>query len=262
MKSIESGIRQPTTLTMLSGLAIIGGATLALGSMVLDQSGQSAAMVSKSFRAEMRASEVECELIPILGDAAQDSATTQPRLPGRLALSIAQLPDKTDPAREFANLLSELERVAGQCAIDAPIRGVRIHAANADLESVTAIINQACDLWDDAESGLSRDKMQVEIQTWAASPTPTAWIEAICEASRLRDKALQELSAANSPQISIRSSAALWPHASRVRPAMTIALRHTAAATRSVPTEQILHQESVLLLQNGEPQGASRRQFD
>lgn len=246
MKSIGFGVHQPMTLTMLSGLAIIVAATLALGSMVQDQSGRSAAMVSKSFRAEMRASEVECELIPIVCNAAQDSAAPQPRLPGRLVISFGQIQDKSDPAREFANLLSELERVAGNCAIDAPVREVRIHVVNAKSESVTAIIKQACDLWDETESGLSRDEMQVEIQTWAASPTPAAWIDAIREASRLRDKALQELSAANIPQISIRSSAALWPHPSRVRPAMTIALRQTAAATRSVPTpsvatEQIPH---------------------
>ena len=237
MKSIGFGIHQPTTLTMLSGLAIIGAATLALGSMVQDQSGQSAAMVSKSFRAELRASEVEFELIPIVCDAAQDSATTQPRLPGRLVMSFGQIQDKADPAREFANLLSELERVAGNCAIDAPVREVRIHVVNAQFESVTAIIKQACDLWDETESGLLRDEMQVEIQTWAASPTPTAWIDAIREASRLRDKTLQELSTANTPQISIRSSAALWPHAGRVRPAMTISMRQSIAATRSVPMQ-------------------------
>ncbi len=225
MKSSGFGFLQPTALTMLSGLVILIAATLALGSMAQDQSGQSVAMVAKSFRAEMHARDVEFRLIPISGDAAQDSAVTQPRLSGRLVMSFGQVKDNVDPASEFANLLSELERVAGNCAIDAPVREVRINVLNADLESVTAIINQACDVLVETESVLLRNEMQVELQTWAASPTPTAWMDAILEANRLRDEVRQELSVNNAPKISLGSSAALWPHAGRVRPAITIVLR-------------------------------------
>lgn len=234
MKSLRVGILQPTALILLSGLAIIVAATLALGSMAQDQSGQSAAMVSKSFRAEMRASDNEFTLIPIGCDTAQDSALTEPRLPGRLPMSFGQVKDNIDPARDFANLLSELERVAGHCAIDAPIREVRINVADADHKSVTSIINQACNLSDVANSMLLRDRMQVEIQTWAASPTPTAWIAAIREANRLRDETRQKFSVANAPQFSIGASAALWPHADHVRPAMTIVLRFPSLES-SVP---------------------------
>ena len=225
MKSLRVDILQPTALTLLSGVAIIVAATLALGLMAQDQSGQSAAIVSKSFRAEMRASDNEFTLIPIVCDAAQDSAMTEPRLPGRLPSSFGQVKDNLDPARDFANLLSELERVAGHCAIVAPGREIRINVVDADHKSVASIINQACDLSDAANSMLVCDGMQVEIQTWAASPTPTAWIDAIREANRLRDETRQKLSTASTPQFSIGASAALWPHAHHVRPAMTIVLR-------------------------------------
>lgn len=225
MKSFRVSIPGPTTLTMLSGLAIIVAATLALGSMAQDQSGQSAAMVSKSFRAEMRAAEDEFTMIPIRSAAAQDSALTKPRLPGRIVISFGQVKDNLNPARDFANLLSELERVAGHCAIDAPVREVRINVVNADPESVTSIIKEACDLSDAADSVLVRNRMQAEIQTWAASPTPTAWIDAILEANRLHDETLLQLSTAGTPEISLRSSAGLWPHADRSHPALTIVLR-------------------------------------
>jgi len=234
MSSFRVGILQPTSLTLLSGLAIIVAATLALGSMAQDQSGQSAATVSKSFRAEMRASDNEFTLIPIVCEAAQDSAMTEPRLPGRLPLSFGQVKDNIDPARDFANMLSELERIAGHCKVDAPVREVRIDVVDADLRSVTSIINQACDASDAADSMFLRDRMEAEIQTWAASPTPTAWIAAIREANRLRDETRREFSVADTPQFSIGASAALWPHADHVRPAMTIVLRFPSIES-SVP---------------------------
>ncbi|MEJ7590467.1 MAG: hypothetical protein WKF77_02890 [Planctomycetaceae bacterium] len=209
MKSSGFDILQPAALTMLSGLVILIAATLALGSMAQDQSGQSVAMVAKSFRAEMHARDDECRLIPIAGDVAQDSAMTQPGLPGHLEMSCGQVKDNADLAREFANLLSELDRVAGTCAIDAPVRELRINVATADLESVTAIINQSCNSLYETESVLLRDEMHVELQTWAASPTPTAWISAIREANCLRAEVRQELSVNNAPKISFGSSAAI-----------------------------------------------------
>ena len=226
MKSPGSGIHKPTTLTMLSGLATIVAATLALGSMAQDRSGQSTAMVSKSFRTELGANDHEFELIPLVNDNSRDVDVAKPHLPGRLVMSFGQVKDNVDPAREFASLLPELERIAGRCTADAPVREVRIDVFYNDPESVTSLVEQACQqachTSEDRESLLLREGVHVEIQTWAASPTQAAWIDAVREASRLRDGLNAEFSQANSPQFLISSSAALWPYADRMRPAMTI----------------------------------------
>lgn len=221
MTSFRFRFYHPTTLTLLSGLAIIVVATLALTSMAQDQSGHSVALVSKSLRDEMRIRDDGLTLIPCA--TAQAAVVTEPRVLGPLVVSFGQVKNNPNPPRDFAHLWSELQRVAGQCAIDAPVREVRIDVMNADVESIVWIIQQADDLANTPQ-GLG-DTVQAEIQTWATSPTPTAWSAAISEANRLRDKVLQELSATNTSEISLGSSAALWPEAKRARPAMTIVLR-------------------------------------
>ena len=137
-------------------------------------------------------------------------------------MSFGQVKDNVDPAREFASLLPELERIAGRCTADAPVREVRVDVFYTDPESVTSLIKKAGDTLDEAEPLFLRGRMHLEIQTWAAAPTQAAWIDAVREASRLRDGLDAEFSQAKSPQFLISSSAALWPYADRTRPAMTI----------------------------------------
>jgi len=222
MKPLDSAIHKPTTLTILSGLSTIVAATLALGSMSQDWSGQSAAMVSMSFRTELGANDHEFDLIPVVNDDSKDVAIAEPHLPGRLVMSFGQVKDNVDPAREFANLLPELERVAGRCTAEAQVLEVRVDVFDLVPKSVTSLFEQVCDVLDDREALFFRDRMCVEIQTWAASPTQAAWIVAVREASRLRDDMDAGFLKADSPQFSISSSAALWPYADRIRPAMTI----------------------------------------
>lgn len=98
---------------------------------------------------------------------------TEPRVLGPLEVSFGQVKNNPNPPQDFAHLWSELQRVAGQCAIDAPVREVRIDVMNADVESIVWIIQQAYGLANTPQ-GLG-DRVQAEIQTWATSPTPTAW---------------------------------------------------------------------------------------
>ena len=122
-------------------------------------------------------------------------------------------------------MLSELERVAGHGTAETTMREVRINVVNAGAETVESIINQTCELLNQKDERFARNTLQVEIQTWAASPTPAAWLDAISHASHLRQEVRAQLTDAGPPPLSISSSAALWPNADRMRPAMTIVLR-------------------------------------
>ena len=225
MNATRSGILQPTTLTMLCGLTILIAATLALGSMAQDQSGHSIAMVSRSFLAETGAHRNEFELIAVDQKDPLASAIVNSPLPGTLVLSFGELKNKVDPAREFASLLSELERIVEHYEVEAPVREVRINISDSDPQYVTSLIRTSSGILDDAGVLAPSDRMQLEIQTWAASPTPAGWIDAIREASRLHAEIHHRLSTTGSRQYTTTSSAALWPHSARVRPAMTIVLR-------------------------------------
>jgi hypothetical protein len=130
-----------------------------------------------------------------------------------------------DPVQEFASMLSELERVAGKSSLDLAMREVRINVVEADSETLVSIIDQACELLNREDETLSRATLQVEIQTWAASPTPTAWLDAISHASHLRQEVHARLSYAAPSDMLMLSSAALGPYADRLRPALTIVLR-------------------------------------
>jgi hypothetical protein len=225
MNAIRSGIFRPTTLTMLCGLTILIAATLALGSMAQDQSGQSIAMVSRSFRAETGAHGNEFELIAVDQKDPLDSEIVHSPLPGTLVLSFGELKNKANPASEFASLLSELERITEHYEVDAPVREVRINVSEAAVEYVISLIRKSSDILDDTGVLTSRDRMQLEIQLWAASPTQAGWMDAVREASRRHTEIDRRLSATGSRQYDTTSSAALWPHAARVRPTMTIVLR-------------------------------------
>ncbi len=231
MNSSDPAILQPTALTMLSGLAIIVAATLALGSMSQDQSGQSAAMVSKSFRMEMSIRDDEFEMIPVVIDLAENAATMEPRLPDRRVRSFSQVQDNIDPAREFANLLSELERVAGEGTVEVPMREFRLNVFDTDCESAASLVTQSCDILSAVDATLSQDRMEAEILTYAASPTRTAWIDAVREASRWCDQMKTEILKTNAQPISIASSATVWAHRDQVRPAWTLVLRFPRTKT-------------------------------
>lgn len=225
MNSSGFAILHPTTVTMLSGLGIIIVATLALNSMAQDQSGQSAAMVSKSFRMEMGAGSAAFPLIRTGRSAFRNPAVPQAILPLRPGTTPGQLKAFCDPVQEFALMLSELERIAGQSTPDTAMREVRINVINAGAENVASVIKRTCELLIQRKETFTRDSLQVEIQTWAATPTPAAWLDAITHASKLRQDVHAQLREADAPELLISSSAALWPYADRARPAMTIVLR-------------------------------------
>ncbi|MCA9011444.1 MAG: hypothetical protein KDB01_16945, partial [Planctomycetaceae bacterium] len=67
--------------------------------------------------------------------------------------------------------------------------------------------------------------LNLEIQTWAASPTQKAWIDAVQDASRLQLEIDRGLSEAKLLHLRIKSSAALWPYSARARPALTIVVQ-------------------------------------
>lgn len=241
MNSPCAAILRPTALTMLSGLAIIVAATLALGSMAQDQSGQSAAMVSESFRTEMSIRDDEFELIPVVIDLAENAATMESRLPDRRVRSFGQVQDNVDPAREFANLLSELERVAGEGSVEEPMREFRLNVFDTDCESVTSLVTRSCDILSAVDATLSQDRMEAEILTYAASPTRTAWIDAVREASRWCDQMNTEILKTNVQPISIASSATVWAHRDHVRPAWTLVLRFPRTKTTKQATVEVVN---------------------
>lgn len=225
MNAIRTGILQPTTLTMLCGLMIVIAATLALGAMAQDQSGQSIATVSRSFRTETGLHRNEFELIAVDQKDPQASAIVNTPLPGTLVLSFGALKNTADPSREFASLLSELERIIEHYEVEAPVREVRINISDSTPEYATSLIRKSSGILDDAGRLDPRDRMQLEIQVWAASPTQAGWIDAIRKASRLHAEIDHRLSTTGPRKYITTSSAALWPHSARVRPAMTIVLR-------------------------------------
>jgi hypothetical protein len=225
MKVLGPGIFSPATITMLSGMLTLLAATLALGSLAQDQSGQSVAMLSQSFRWEIGADENGFELIAIDRIHLPNPEVAPSSGPGALVLSFGESKVRFDPAKEFATLLSELERIAGNCVVATPAREVQINVADARPETVALLIENVSRTLQDVEALSNPLPMQIEIQTWAASPTETAWVNAIRDASQFRDDVDRRLSVAGSRQYRTTSSASLWPHAARARPAMTIVFR-------------------------------------
>lgn len=215
---------QPTMLTRLSGLATIIVATMVLGSMAQDQSGQSAAMVSKSFRAELGVSDV-------FGPFSFASESSRPKpeavrhLPDILDLPFAAVKTNIDPAQDFANLQSELERAVGGCKAAPAMREIRIDILVNDATLLDSLMTRTSDLLADAELKFDRNTITIEIQAWAASPTLSAWMAATREALRLRKEMQSQLSATESRHLQFSSTAALWPHSDQRRPKATLVLR-------------------------------------
>ncbi|MDA1232231.1 MAG: hypothetical protein O2856_15765 [Planctomycetota bacterium] len=225
MNSSGHAFLQPATLTKLSGLATIIVATLALGSMAKDQSGQSAAMVSKSFRAELGASHDAFGVISFATLSSRGKPKAIRQLPNIADRPFADVKANVDPAQDFANLQSELARIGGACTALPAMQEIRIDILVDDAALIDSLMNRTSDLLADAELKFDRNTIRIEIQTWAASPTQSGWIAATREALRLRNEIKMELSATESHELQISSSAALWPHPDQLRPAATIALR-------------------------------------
>ena len=225
MKASSYSLLQPTTLTMLSGFATIIATTIALGSMAQDQSGHAAALVSKSFRTELGSRNEDIGVISVMADSSHHQSSAQRQLPSLISKSFAHVKINVDPQQDFANLQSELERIVGEIKIDRPTQEIRVDIKHNDTSPGSSQIQQICDLLTTAESQLSQGTMKIEIQTWAASPTPAAWVDATREANRLRNQVLAERSTADQPPCQISTSAGLWPHANQLRPNATVVFR-------------------------------------
>ena len=225
MKASSHSLFQPTTLTMLSGFATIIATTLALGSMAQDQSGQAAAIVSNSFRTELGSRNEDVGVISVNDNMPQHQSPEPRQLPSLINKTFAQVKMNVDPQQDFANLGSELERIVGEIKFDRPMREIRVDLKHDDTSRRSSQIHQICELLATAESELARGPMKIEIQTWAASPTSAAWVDATQEANRLRDQVLAERSTTDQPQCQISTSAGLWPHANQLRPHATVVLR-------------------------------------
>lgn len=225
MKASPHSLFQPTTLTMLSGFATIIATTIALGSMAQDQSGHAAAIVSKSFRTELGSRKEDVGVISVNDDMSQHPSPAPRQLPSLINTSFAEVKMNFNPQQDFENLQSELERIVGKIKVDRLTQQIRVDIPHNDTSPRSSQIHQICDLLAIAESELSRSTTKIEIQTWAASPTPAAWVDATREANRLRDQVLAERSTADQPQCQISTSAGLWPHANQLRPHATVVFR-------------------------------------
>jgi hypothetical protein len=225
MKISAHSLFHPTTLTMLSGFGIIIATTIALGSMAQDQSGHAAAIVSKAFRMQLGSNKADVGVIFVNDDISQHQQPAMRQLPSLISRPFAEVKMNVDPQQDFENLKSELERIVGEIKIIRPTQEIRVDLEQTDSSLGTSPIQQICELLANAESQLSPGAMKIEIQTWAASPTPEAWVAATHAANHLRDQVLAERSTENQPECQISTSAGLWPHASQLRPAVRVVFR-------------------------------------
>lgn len=225
MNSQSHSLFHPPALTMLSGFAIIIATTLALGSMTQDQSGHAAAVVSKSFRMESGLSKKDGGVIAVNDDTSQHQPPPQRQLPRLISKSFAQVKLNVDPRQDFENLKSELERIVGEIKFDRPMQEIRVDLQQNETSPGTPLIQQICQLLATVETEISPGAMKIEIQTWAASPTPEAWVDAAHAANRLREQVLAAKLMTNHPNYQISTSAGLWPHANQSRPAATVVLQ-------------------------------------
>ena len=227
MKQFSSNLFAPSTMTLLGGFVIIFATTLALRSMTLDQTGNSIATVSMAFRSEFKGTGSDFEVIPI-NNTDLNLPVKRPVAAGdRFTISTKDVHVSADRTDEFENLLSELQRVAGSASAGQPFREVTIDFTSAEPGLQSDAFRQACDLLDVLAP--SARSMHFEIRQWAASPTTAAWIDSVQAARVHRTKLRAYLSARIKPPFAISSSAALWPHADRIRPELTVIVRHAVA---------------------------------
>lgn len=225
MKANHSAMIQPTTMTVISGLTIVVAATWALGSMEQDQSGQSIAVVSSSFRTESGIRRNGFEPIPVGQIDGWDTPPVRSRSSQSLAVTLGEAKEDVDPAQIFASLMSELERIAGNRRSETPVHAVELNIKDRDPEYAISVIRSIHGSLDHAGFLTTAEKLRLEIQTWAASPTQKAWIDAVQDASRLQHEIDRGLSDAKLLHITTKSSAALWPYPTQVRPALTIVVQ-------------------------------------
>ena len=229
MRQFSSDFLPASTMTLLSGFVIIFATTLALGSMTRDQTGYSIASVSMAFRTELNGDIRDFEVIPVSAADPFVPVTSPPVVENRFTILPRPESPGNDRTDEFRNLLLELRRIAGNATVSQPFREVTIDLfCAADPESGRQIdeFSEACDVLDSLPP--SAASLQFEIRKWAASPTNAAWIDSVHSASVLRSKLQAHWKATRSTPIGISSSATLWPHADRLRPELTIFVRHIA----------------------------------
>lgn len=182
-------------------------------------------MVSEAFRIESGMDRNNLELI----DVGRHDPVPEPPVRHRrlrpLIWSENEAPAEVPPAREFAGLLSELERIAGRSIPEGPVREIRIDLQNSDPEGAVSVVQEMCDLLNDAGMVSPRESLTVELQMWAASPVQPAWLDAAVEANRLQQHFDRICAATDRTRFKTASSAALWPHTDQTRPAMTIVLQ-------------------------------------
>ncbi len=186
MKANHSAMMQPTTMTVISGLTIVIAATWALGSMELDQSGQSIAMVSRSFRTETGIRRNAFESIPVGQTILLNITPVRYRSSPSPAVTVGEAKEDVDPARIFASLISELERIAGNSLSEAPVHEMELNIIDRDPEYAVSLIRKIHGSLVDAGFLSTQEKLQLEIQTWAASPTRAGWGDAVQEAAHLQ----------------------------------------------------------------------------
>lgn len=210
---------------MFSGFAIIIATTIALGSMAQDQSGHAAAVVSRTFRTELGSRDADAQVIAIDDDMLRNLPPARRQLSSLMNKPFAQVKINVDPQQDFPNLQSELQRIVGEIQFDRPMHEICINLPPGKITADSSLIDQICELLAAAESELARGSIKIEIQTWATSPTPEAWVDATQVANRLREKVLAKQSLASQSRCQISTSAGLWPHTNELRPASTVVLR-------------------------------------
>lgn len=229
MRQFSSNFLRAPTMTLLGGFTIVFATTLALGSMARDQTGNSIIAVSVAFRSELDAEFRDFEAIPVSASDQSASVVTSPVTENRFTIPPGRISADSDRTDEFRNLLSELQRVAGNATVSQPFGEVSIDLFGTDPDSSAEFdaFCQARDLLDSLPP--SATSLQLEIRQWAASPTKAAWIDSVHAAGVLGSKLQAHWMVTRSTPIGVSSSAALWPHADRVRPDVTIFARHIPA---------------------------------
>lgn len=228
MRPSSSMFLSPVTMTLLSGMMILVVITLAMTAIMRDQTGHSIASVSMAFRSELNQSPRAFEVIPII--APERDVFPMPREARKqLAIPIREIQASGDRTSEFRNLLSELQRVAGSASASQPFSEISMDFHSVDAGRLADVFAQACDLVRAAARMPSAHLLHFEIRLWATSPTTTAWTNSAQAARVLRRDLQTSLSTTSSSPVVISSSAALWPHADRMRPDLTIIVRQAPA---------------------------------
>lgn len=220
----KSSYSTPSRITMLSGFAIIISTTLGMGALTQDQSGDALVDAASAFRSQCHGPSEESEIIPVhvLRDKQSNPRPEwKPWFP-MAERAIAADQDRTD---EFANLLLELERVAGDALVSPPFLEYSVDFNRSGVDSQIDTLDQAAKFMESVATPFG--STHFEVRHWASSPTKSAWIQSTQTANELRDRLQFQLRENNLHETTVTSSAAIWPHADRLRPEVTILVRRT-----------------------------------